>query len=206
MRENIDTPFVGDPREKVVDNPEITEFCAPDSNGEFSEDTIFDRGAVEEYGWGEIGGCVLRPIEEAWGVLHNLELIRWEEAERFTFEKEFRPSDGIEYKYSIRYELRRIIRIRWTMDWYHVIDRGSSERPDRIFINYQKVAGASQFKHWLGGVVLQRVTDNVTSVAIRNELRTVQSINKDEADAFDATEELFKKIRHGEPALSGKFY
>lgn len=217
IRKNLETPF--DPKNKPViddggdkedkgggdnndkDAPNPTRFCAPDSNGNFDSSAITETKAGmngDGSAWHEAGGCVSRPIREVWAVLHNLDVMQWRETDSYTFVRTVKPKDDFTHLNEVTYYKSTIIgQIEWTTQWYHGFDRGTFESPLGVNILYQRVRGTSNIPIWNGGVVLSKVTDKITSIAIRNVFKARQSESENQASSRDTVHELIDKLRQG---------
>lgn len=62
-----------------------------------------------------------------------------------------------------------LVRVEWTEDWAFTLTRGTRERPERLVIAYQKREGTSHIEHYCGTIVLERLDDGSTDVALAEE-------------------------------------
>jgi hypothetical protein len=121
----------------------------------------------------------------------------------FIYQRSVEPESNdpsITHLYEITYYKQTILGpINWTIDWYHGFDKGTFEAPQRVNINYQRVRGTSNIPIWHGGIVLSRVSNSVTSIAIRNEFKARQSSSANENSARNALSEMIQNARNGAP-------
>src|SRR5690606_33696154 len=97
-------------------------FCKPSPGGDYPADApTVDTGETEEFVWAEGGGCIQRPIEEVWGVLHNQPLMVWKTIDRFEAQPAL-ASDGALYAYNVHYEVDRLFTVTWDMRWTHILE------------------------------------------------------------------------------------
>ncbi len=183
-----------------------TKFCKPDSNGNFdgvTNELQSGQNSSDGSAWAEGGGCVLKPIREVWATLNNLEVMRFQAADSFTYQRTINPEPNLTHLYVVTYYKDTAVGpIDWTIDWFHGFDKGTFEAPQRVNINYQRVRGTSNIPIWHGGIVLSKVNKAVTSIAIRNDFKARQSSAANEGSARSALVEMITHSRSGTPDWS----
>jgi len=210
IRENLESEFEGDKKGSGVDDGSgkgggPTKFCSPiEENGDkFPEDNLrVEEETLNGDGSATVvaGGCVHRSIREAWASLHNLNVQVWKAADRFEFTRNINPEEGVTHLYTITYfKGTPIGTIDWTMEWFHGVSDGTFEQPNKVFINYSRRSGTSNIPIWNGSLVLTRVSDTITSIAIENTFKARQSNNENRQSAKNALAEMIKDTRNGEP-------
>lgn len=210
IRNNLETPFNNASNTPVVhdgsgDGSGQTKYCVPDAKGSYDGKAIALQSGLnaDASAWAQGGGCVLRPIREVWAVINNLEVMKFEDADRFTATRTINPKADFTHLYAITYyKSTPIGAINWTIEWYHGIGSGTFTDPNSVNINYQRTKGTAFIPIWHGGIVLTKVTDAVTSVAIRNEFRASQSDAENVGSAQDALTEMIRHMRDGAPDWS----
>jgi hypothetical protein len=209
IRKDLETPSAPPPDKPGVDDgsgsdpTQGTKFCKPDSNGKFDGITMLMQSgqtAADGSAWAEGGGCVLKPIREVWATINNLEVMKFQAADSFTYQRTLHPTPDTTHLYEITYNKSTAIGpIDWTIDWFHGFDKGTFDAPQRVNINYQRVRGTSNIPVWHGGIVLSKVNKSVTSIAIRNDFKARQSSSANEASARAALSEIITHSRDGSP-------
>jgi len=190
------TPFVDPSAQPIIDDGD--KYCQPDSKGNFDgTSTSVDSGTLPNSdAWAEGGGCVLQPIRQVWAVLNNVDGLKWAAADKITYTRTVNPKPGFTHLYEIVYYKSTLIgEINWTIDWYHAVSAGTYKSPTQVSINYQRTAGTSMIPVWQGGIVLNKITDKVTSIAVRNQFRARQSSSDNEASARSALSEIVDDSR-----------
>ena len=180
-----------------------TKYCVPSAGGAFIENapvfkaTTLPSGAASAEG----GGCVVRPIREVWAVLNNLEVMKFNEADRFDAVRTINPKADFTHLYSITYFKNTPIGpINFTIDWFHGVGRGTFEDPDQVNIEYQRTKGTSLVPIWQGGIGLIKISETVTSISVRNAFLTrALSVSANIAKSSDQLNEIIMKARGGAP-------
>jgi hypothetical protein len=180
-----------------------TKYCQPTKDGRFDEAPVNLQSGTSPAGlaWAEGGGCILRPIREVWAALNNLEAMRFIDTDRFIYDRTVNPNSQFTHLYNITYYKDTVIGpIEFTLQWYHGVAKGTFEAPEQITIPYQRVRGTSMIPTWHGGIDLTRVSNTVTSIAIRNDfvsraLSTSMNLTK----ARDALTEMIGHARTAQP-------
>lgn len=62
-----------------------------------------------------------------------------------------------------------LVRVEWTDEWAFTLTRGTREQPERVVIAYQKREGTAHIEHYCGTIVLERLDDGTTDVALAEE-------------------------------------
>jgi hypothetical protein len=207
MRKNLETPFNNPQNTPVINDggggSSGTKFCAPDTTGKFDGVAVAMTSGLNSNdgsAWAEGGGCVERPIREAWAVINNVQAMKFKAADRVSFVRTVNPKPGFTHLYDVTYYKSTIIGdLNWTIDWYHSYDKGTFAAPQGVNINYQRTRGTSNIPVWSGGIVLTKVTDKITSIAIRNNFKARQSSSDNEDSARSALSEMIDHIRNADP-------
>lgn len=183
------------------DSIKLKEWCSPDESGEFPKGiTKIEKGEEEEYYWSEGGGCVHRPIREAWAILHDIPYLVGYKTDRIDeyelVDIKAPDAEGVTHQYEIVYTVHKMMTIEWTMLWTHELLEGTYEEPEHVVVNYRRTEGSRFMPYWEGNMVLERVTDDVTAVFIHDEIKTMESSPESSARA---TQRYYKKFEEGEP-------
>ena len=127
------------------------------------EKEVTIRGKNEDVNWARGGGCILLPIRELWGKLHNKEVFYWPETDSGDYT--FAPIANTNPKASHRYETSygASAGTTWKMHWIHSIKAGTIEKPKQILLSYGKVLGTTHIPIWRGNVLLTYVAEDITS-------------------------------------------
>ena len=202
-------PYVQTPDSELTQRkalgPVTTTYCQPKEDGTYSYDTQMyggdtTDGANGNYYYGEGGGCIGRPIRDAWGASMNQDLMVWTENGNSGTSVLSTPPAGVTRFFDVEYthvEKGMGLKVKWNMTWYHTILAGTAQRPERILINYRRYKGTKFIKYWEGSIILTRVTDTITSIWIRNQIRATR-VN--EVNARGGATDIIAKIRRGDPA------
>lgn len=188
------TPYTGDPSLPLYQvNP--TEYCVQQADGTYKEKLVTDHGEADAFSWGQGGGCILRPIETAWGVLHNQPVMKWESVTTSTF-KMGKPPLKTSHFYEVYYVVVDIQTVKWTMQWYHTLLEGTKQDPKKLIVNYKRVAGTEYIPYWQGTIMLQEIEPGVTAFAMRNEIKAERTTSQ---DAADTVSDVYHKVRRRQP-------
>ncbi len=175
------TGFTGNPTEVSQEfSFPSSYYCDSNENGEYEEGfKLQDAGVNKGRHVAEGGGCILANINEVWKATRQPEPFKWYRTSRAV--PVLRDDDiaGIEYFYEVFMENRDFVRVRWTLYWLHSVQRGSLEEPSEILINYEKVAGTRFIKHWKGSIILEKLTENVTSLRIVHNIDAMRTSYED---------------------------
>ena len=210
IRKNLDSaPFNPTNTAPANDGPigkdasKGTKYCQPASDGTFTDAALqIDTGtSADGVAWAEGGGCVTRSIRETWAVLNNLELMKFNEIDRFSADRQINPNADFSLLYTVTYYKDTPIgAINFTLAWYHGVSQGTFDDPQEVNIEFQRTKGTSMIPIWHGGIGLIKVTDNVTSISIRNDfLSRALSASANITKAHDALAEMIGKARSGTP-------
>jgi hypothetical protein len=185
------------------DNPPIprdrpTKFCRKDASGNYPDALDVSSGETNDYIWARGGGCLHRNIKDVWAAALNQSLMDWNDVDEHRSSRLTAPANVSHY-YSAHYEVHNIITVRWDMDWYHSVQRGSLQAPERILVNYKKVNGTSYISYWEGNFILEKVNDEVTSFAMANQINASRN---NEEDTRGAVRDVYNKLRSGAPDRS----
>ena len=213
IRDNLETPFNNPTNTPVIHDgsggtgngdPSQVRYCVPDANGVYdgakvtAQATLVADSVAQATG----GGCVLRPIREVWAVLNNQPEMKWEAADRLVTSRIVNPpKPGFTHLYTDTYYKSSgiPISIHWTIEWYHGIGGGTFEAPTSVNIVFHRTKGTEMMPVWQGGIVLTKVTETVTSVAILDEFRAAQGDDQNKNDSLDELNELIRHMRNGPP-------
>jgi hypothetical protein len=183
------TPDPGVPLQPRPENP--TRYCSRNRRGEF--DTTLELqggGSKKPYYWAEGGGCVLKPIDQAWKLSQDQDRTAWADVDGHVI-VDFKVIDN-EKIWTTNYWVNSIIgKVEWNIDWHHSIMAGTEADPQTVLINYKKVWGTIHIQYWEGSIVLERVTDNVTSFTMRNQIRADRT---HQAEAEGAVRDFFHRV------------
>lgn len=183
------TPFQGDPSAPIFEGktegtdtepesgqavpPPEGPYCKPDNTGSYvsSAPRVAQQGIdAQKNSFAVGGGCLMRPIREAWAVLHSAAGVKWKEADLTGFAR--KPDARVDFLFqSVNEAGPFFARQEWTIEWYQKVTQGTPAVPEYVVVQYSKVKGTSHIVHWKGILELKKLGDGVTSVAIRNELR-----------------------------------
>jgi len=196
------TPYNGDPAVPLFEL-NTADYCKPQQSKDYSEDLISISGEKPDgsYGFAQGGGCIKRSILDAWGVLHNQDLMKWDGVTKMSFKKGEPPKKTTHF-YEVRYVVSDILTVRWTMQWYHTVGFGTREAPQLLWVNYKRVAGDPNVDYWEGTIYLQEVEPGVTAFAMRDQIHR----DLDPRDPNDSLEnsskgsvsDVFGKVKTGQ--------
>lgn len=173
-----------------------SEYCKPVA-GEYAEDPAFmEAGETEEFYWGEGGACVKRPIDEVWAVFHNQPLLVWKDIDRSNHEAQPPSEENATHLYRVHYEVDKIFTVEWDMEWTHKLVKGTLDDPEVVTITWNKVDGTRYIPYWKGTVQLEKLSDGVTGISVRNQISASQT---DEEEAGATVTSMVEKARTGEP-------
>jgi hypothetical protein len=175
-----------------------TNFCKKDASGNYPDGVSLAKGKADTYVWGRGGGCIHRNIKDAWAASLNQPLMVWDGVDESSADLLASPANVIRY-YLVHYKVRSIISVRWDMDWYHSVQAGTPQDPQRILVNYKKVNGTSHIPYWEGNFILEKVNEEVTSFAMANQ---IDADRNNEDDAQGAVRDVYNKLRSGTPDRS----
>ena len=191
--EEFETPFNRDPNESLLDI--TTTYCELSPDGEYSEEYVVESGEKNEVFFAQGGGCILRPIREVWAMMHNMDLMLWEDTTRFTVNQGSPPS-GSSHHYKINYVVEQSIGgASWTMDWFHSVTWGTLAQPGQVLVNYQKTAGTTHIKIWEGSILLEEVDEKVTGFAAIDNIKGSSLSGIDVSKPLGAVKDLYDKLR-----------
>ena len=181
-----------------------TKFCAPDGSGQFPGEAVAmqsGQAPADGSAWAIGGGCVLRPIREVWAAISNLQAMRFGGSDSMEWAPATDAGTQYVHVYDLTYHKQApiISSISWVIRWYHGVGRGTFAQPSQVNINYQRTHGTFLIPIWNGGLVLDKVTSTVTSLAIRNNFKASQSSGENEASARSAVAEMIRKARTVSP-------
>ncbi len=185
------TPFQGDPTRPtfegkveiggqepetaaptIVANPEGP-YCKKDASGNYvsAANLVASKGVdAQKTSFAVGGGCLFRPIREAWAVLHSSAGVKWKDADLTGFSRKADPRVDFLFL-SVNEAGPFFARQEWTIEWYQKVTQGTLAVPEYLVVQYSKVKGTSHIAHWKGILELKKLAEAVTSVAIRNEVR-----------------------------------
>lgn len=182
----------------------LAAWCAPDPDtGTFPQGiSRIDKDENENFAWAEGGGCVNRPLREAWAILHDIPyLIGIESGKVDRYQLQIVTPEGptLTHHYDVDYEVdEALVTVAWTMAWTHELVRGTFDDPRHVVVRYRRTDGSRFMPYWEGSIVLEAVSDDVTAVFIHDEIKTLRS---DAASSARTVEAFFNKFIEGEPAF-----
>lgn len=203
----IDTPYTGDPSEAVVpidtgtdadDTPATpgerpTRYCARGSDGAFGDGVRLEKGNAGGFLFGRGGRCIHRPIRDVWATALNQPLMVWVDVSESSYEQGAAPPKTTLF-FNVHYIVHNFITVKWDMNWFHTVQVGSVQAPEKILINYKKVSGTSHISYWEGSIILERVNDEITSFAMANQISASRT---SEDDAEGAVRDVYGKLHDG---------
>jgi hypothetical protein len=204
IRKNLVTPFavpVNKPiRDGDGDPTHGTTYCPPGADGKFDPAAILSNTGMDPAGDGAVstdgGGCVMRPIQEVWAALNNLEQIKFQDMNSFEATRQINPTPAFTHLYVITYHTSTPIGEQtWTLDWYHGFDQGTFEAPERVNIIYGRTGGSSTISAWSGQITLTKVNSQITSMAMHNRFKSLQGSDKDKGSSSDTVSEMIRHAR-----------
>ena len=203
------TPYVPAPQMELApingaSKVTATTYCQPNADGTYGFDAKMNGGETSDgngrYYFGEGGGCLNRPIRDAWGASMNQDLMVWTEPGNSGTSVLAAPPAGVTRFFDVEYthaEKGYPIKVKWNMTWYHTVLAGTPAAPERILINYRRYKGTKFIRYWEGSIILTRISDTVTSIWIRNQINA-QRIT--EVNARGGATDIIAKLRDGAPA------
>lgn len=182
-----------------ADEVEVTEYCQPDDDGVWPEGIgDVSTGHTNEYGWGEGGGCVHRPIREVWAGLFDIpELVRDGVARHEL--RVLEPEPPYSHRFHLDYEVDDFITVKWTNLWTHEILEGSLQEPVAVQVHYRRVEGSRLMPYWDGTILMRRLTDDITAVFVHEEIDTPRGQAQDEETAGINVKGYFRDAAAGQP-------
>lgn len=217
--DGVKTEFSGE----VAMDKKPSDYVALDEKGQYDQNIfIYNKGkeenpaartltlAPKEVFFAEGGGIVLRPIRVAWAVLHTKEALHLGGPARIESKdpteppfKELPPKEGYAFGFQISFvkpELLGMLRPNWIVQWLHKVTEGTVNDPEKISITYEKLDGIPQFKHWHGTIVLQKLDDNATAVAVKDTIYAIMDTS--EANSEDSVRHVIQNMRTMTPNFS----
>ncbi len=205
IQDDVSTPFEGDPTKPLTDpGAEGSDGQVGSSNcyrdtktNKVHDEGYSDSGEASSYNYAESAGCIKRPIRETWAALNNQSNMVWDEVDEWSA-KSVTPPDGVAISYDVHYFHDAGFDVNWDMEWHHSF-KGTPENPEKVIINYQKVYGTDFIRYWKGSIVLEFVSDDVTSFFVRDEMdATSQDVDKNELSVGGIED----TAQHGSPDWS----
>ena len=188
-------PFDGDPAvPKFKVNP--ADYCKADGIGGATGPLSVDRGPEGDHFFGQGGGCVARPIAQAWGVTFNLEAMKWGGVTEFSF-KMGTPPPHVSHFLEIYYVVKDVVTVKWAMQWYHSVGIGEKSNPKLIWINYKRVSGTTYIPYWEGTMALQEIAPGITGFAMRNQ---ISAANTGASEAGGSVEDVYNALVNATPS------
>ena len=202
------TPVAGPsptPAPAPVNTVKPSYYCKPDGNGNFDNSIVIMTGGNSSdptngsYVFGQGGGCINRPLREVWAVAMNNSLLTWDGTSNSS-NVAASPS-GVTKTFEVHYSATRKylgfpFTVTWDMDWFHILQKGTVQDPEKILINFHRYQGTTHIPYWEGSIVIQRVTDQITGVYVRNQIHADQT---GVDDATSASTQIVQKYRTGAP-------
>lgn len=127
--------------------------------------TVAGRNVV----WASVRGEVPHPIEKVFEKILHHETV----CDKKTKEAVVARLPAGEYLVRTRVSLlvqSFLFKIPWDEEWVYALAAGTPDKPDKIVISYQKVAGSSHIQRFCGNIVLER-TAKGTDVTQYQEAR-----------------------------------
>jgi hypothetical protein len=156
-----------------------------DDQGQASD----DRGS---FSFADGGGCINKPIKDLWATAMDLDYFKWDGGDTYQVDahpKRDAPKPGTHDSYSVRYhsfmKSTPTLYGDYLMHWFFTLKSGTEVAPEAVLINYVKTAGISNIHRWEGTIILERVSDSVTSFGMRD-----QQLTFDQNDAQVAPAEV----------------
>lgn len=176
---SVYTPITGDPTKSGIETkpkPGEGRFCKADGQGAYPlEAIVIAREAQEgDISVGEGGGCIGRPLLEAWAVTHNRESLHWSEADLLSFRRA--PSTQVDFHLQTKYSAGPSpFTQEWYMEWLHTLKDGTRPQPKRVLIVYKKTLGTGYIPHWEGAIEMTEIAPNVTSFVMYNGIHAAET-------------------------------
>jgi hypothetical protein len=189
---NIETPFQGNPA--VSTFAEISPYCKLDGKGVYpSAVVIASKGNDGEHDYASGGGCIFRPLGEAWAAARNQTAMAWDKAK--IEEVTPVPRTDVSYLFRVKYGAGPV---DWIMEWYHSVLEGDLREPKKVLIRYQKVQGTKFIQFWQGAIEMTSVTEKISALQMRNEILAKR---QDPDTAAQAISDLLNRIRVASSSL-----
>jgi hypothetical protein len=122
----------------------------------------------------------------------------WNSVDESRLEKRTPPPENTHYFHNY-YQVNEFIKVKWFMDWYHSVKRGTPQAPETVLINFKKTEGTSYIPYWEGSIRLEKVNDQVTSFRMGNQIKASR---QNEEDVRGAVNDVYVKLQTGAPDLS----
>jgi hypothetical protein len=142
----------------------------------------------------EGGGCLTRPLREAWAALQSGPAVKWKDASLNDFKSI--PTNEVDFNFLASYQAGPFFAPQhWEMEWQHSLKEGSLDHPRQVRVRYYKVPGLTKhIRHWQGTLDLTWLSEKITAVAIHNEIRgTLINEEKAAGGLVDILENLKSK-------------
>ena len=199
---------MSDPSSKLSGAPLRSTYCEPAPDGGFDFTPVMTGGSssaehVGTYVFGEGGACIARNISDVWATSMNQSLMVWDDKGNSGTYQLGRPPKGVTRFFDAEYTHVEDgvvpVKVKWNMTWYHTVLLGPPQKPRRVLINYRRYKGTKYIKYWEGSIILTRISDTVTGVWIRNQIRAAQVT---EVNARGGANDILRKLREGFPATN----
>jgi len=87
------------------------------------------------------------------------------------------------------------VSVKWTETWAFYLSKGTAQRPERIVISYEKVAGTSHISHLCGNYLLKTKGDRMTEVFIYEEAQATGRSQQDTLRGLEGNLQSFRDLK-----------
>jgi hypothetical protein len=189
------TSLPGDEPDAVQSTPH-TKYCFMVDHHLRTGFHVDDQGQTTDgngpYSFADGGGCISKPLKDLWATAMDLDYFKWDGGDTYQVDahpKRDAPKPGTHDSYSVRYhsymKSTPTLYGDYLMHWFFTLKTGTEAAPESVLINYVKTAGISNIHRWEGTIILERISDTVTSFGMRD-----QELTYDENDAQISSKEV----------------
>jgi len=146
--------------------------------------------------WGVVTGDVHLPVRNVYFLLSDHNTTKSSRVEKMGVTEEMDPHYLLRQKVHFEIDPFPFVTVDWDEEWAYALLEGTSEKPTKVLISYEKVDGTSHIKHLCGSILITQINPQSSEVLFYEE---VQATNQSQGDTVSGLKGKLKNLQSHAP-------
>jgi hypothetical protein len=146
--------------------------------------------------WGVLGADVHLSVRNIYFLLSDHNTTKSSRVDKMGVTEEMDPHYLLRQKVHFEINPFPFVTIDWDEQWAFTLLDGTSEKPTKVLISYEKVDGTSHIKHLCGDILITQLTPETSHVLFYEE---VQATNQSQGDTVSGLKGKLKSLQSHAP-------
>lgn len=158
-----------------------------------SKDTNNEKDSIF---WGTLSGDVHLPVRNVYFLLSDHNTTKSSRVDKMGVTEEMDPHYLLRQRVHFEIDPFPFVTVDWDEQWAFTLLDGTTEKPTKILISYEKVDGTTHIKHLCGNILITQVDPQTSHVLFYEE---VQATNQSQGDTVSGLKGKLKNLQSHAP-------